>query len=432
MQPSNGSSAGAPMRVRHEPLVVPPRVVAVELKADFLTVSCQECGAPVEVTEAIRAQVEQQVLDRVGREQRARDSALREAHARDLTAAREKAEAEARSAVAIEVDDLRAAAIEQKAAIDSASVKELELLRRLRALEEKQGAFDLEVARRVDEQSAAIRSAVGHQLCEEHRLQMIQKEEQLASLSRTIEDLKRKADQGSQQLQGEAAEADLQRALGTACPLDNLTPIAQGARGGDLKHVVRNPEGSQVGVILWDVKNTKNWSEGWIDKIREDQQRERADIAVLVTAAMPPSVKSFGLVKGVFVCAPAHAMALCAILRAQLVQLHEMRLASEGVAGKKELIYRYLSSAEFRQRVVAVLATYGAMREDLTKERTFMERQWAKREKQLEKAASNGAGMIGDIQGIIGKSAPEIEALSDDGAEQPRLPAAEAEPELDG
>jgi hypothetical protein len=429
MQPSSGSSAGAPTRVRHEPVVVPTRQLAGESSLPSITVPCQECGAAVEVTEALRAQVEQRVMQRIGREQRAREDSLREAHAREIAAIREQTEAAARSRVEIELRDLRAATVEKNAALARSSETELELRSKLRALEEKQKTFDLEVARKVDEQTTVVRATLVEQLREEHRLQISQKDEQLASLGRTADELRRKIEQGSQQLQGEAAESELERVIGSACPLDQLTPIGQGVRGGDFKHVVRNAAGSEVGVILWDVKNTKNWSDGWIEKLRDDQQREKADIAVLVTAALPSGVKSFGLYKGVLVCVPSHASALCSILRTQLLQLHTMRLASEGRADKKELVYRYLASPEFHERVVSVLETYDAMRQDLTKEKAYMERQWAKREKQLDKGAAQGAGIIGDLQGIIGRGAPEFEVPTGDEAESRLLPPVETESE---
>jgi hypothetical protein len=50
------------------------------------------------------------------------------------------------------------------------------------------------------------------------------------------------------------------------------------------------------------------------------------------------------------------------------------------------------------------------MRDDLQKEKQFVEKSWAKREKQLEIVQQNVSGMVGDFQGIA-PAFPKIKRL---------------------
>ncbi len=229
-------------------------------------------------------------------------------------------------------------------------------------------------------------------------------------MRRQIEDLKRKAEQGSQQLQGEAGEAELEAALRAAFPYDDIVPVAQGVRGADVHQVVIDSRGARCGAILWECKNARNWSDGWIAKLKEDQRTLRADVAVLVTASLPKSCTRFTFVDGVLVTDFSCAAALAAILRSNLLQLAQTRNAAVNKGEKLELLYRYLSGVEFRQRVEAIVEAFERMRDDLEQERRAAERQWAKRAKQIEAVTFNIAGMYGDLQGLV-PALPSIERL---------------------
>jgi hypothetical protein len=193
-------------------------------------------------------------------------------------------------------------------------------------------------------------------------------------------------------------------------------------RGADIHQVIVNPRGCPCGSILWECKNAKNWSDGWIAKLKDDQRALRADVAVLVTASLPKGCARFTFVDGVLVTDFASAAPLAAIVRTHLLQLAQARNAAATKGEKLELLYRYLSGIEFRQRVEAIVEAFDRMREDLDQERRAAERQWAKRTKQIEAVTFNIAGMYGDLQGLV-PALPSITQLELPAAEEPELVA---------
>jgi hypothetical protein len=220
-------------------------------------------------------------------------------------------------------------------------------------------------------------------------------------MRRQIDDLKRKAEQGSQQLQGEAGEGELESLLRASFPSDEISTIGQGVRGADVQQVVLDARGRRCGAILWECKNTRNWSDTWIGKLKQDQRSLHADVAVIVSATLPKGCARFALVDGVLVTDFACASGVAAILRSNLWQLAQTRSASIKKEEKLELLYRYLSGVEFRQRVEAVVEAFATMRHDLEQERRASERQWARRARQIDAVTFNVAGMYGDLQGLV-------------------------------
>jgi hypothetical protein len=233
----------------------------------------------------------------------------------------------------------------------------------------------------------------------------------LADMRRQIEDLKRKADQGSQQLQGEAGEDALESILRSHFPSDDISAIGQGLRGADIHQVIVDPRGVRPGSILWECKNARHWSDGWIAKLKDDQRALRADVAVLVTAALPKDCRRFMMIDGVLVTDFACAGALAGVLRDQLTALAQARHAAIRKHDTLELLYRYLSGVEFRQRVEAVVDAFAKMREELDQERRAAERTFARRAKQIDAVTFNVSGMYGDLQGML-PSLPDLRALA--------------------
>jgi hypothetical protein len=308
--------------------------------------------------------------------------------------------------------------------LDDARRTELALRKRERELERKQQDLELTVARKLDEERSRVVVETQRQLTEAHRLKDAEKERQLSDMRRQIEDLKRKAEQGSQQLQGEAGEDTLEAILRGTFPLDEINGIGQGVRGADLHQIVFDARGGRVGSILWECKNAKNWSEAWIAKLKTDQRAMRADVAVLVTSSLPKGCSRFALIEGVLVTDLACAAPLAAVVRMNLAQMVQARSAAIHKEEKLELLYRYLSGIEFRQRVEAIVDAFARMREDLEQERRVAERHWARRTKQIESVTFNICGMYGDLQGLV-PSLPSIARL-----ELPAWPdAAESEDE---
>ncbi|HEX7454779.1 MAG TPA: DUF2130 domain-containing protein, partial [Gallionella sp.] len=176
-------------------------------------------------------------------------------------------------------------------------------------------------------------------------------------------------------------------------------------------HRVRAPGGQASGTILWEFKRTKNWSDGWLVKLRDDQRTAKAEIAVIVSQVLPKGVETFELMEGVWVTHPRAALPVAMILRQSLLELAMARQSSEGQQSKTEMVYQYLTGPRFKQRVEAIVEAFSTMQEDLDKERKVIMRQWAKRQEQIERVMGATVGMYGDLQGIAGKSLQEIEGL---------------------
>src|SRR5579871_6002602 len=242
-------------------------------------------------------------------------------------------------------------------------------------------------------------------------LDVREKEEQIASMQRQIEELRRKAEQGSQQLQGEVQELELERLLCEQFPFDRIEAVPKGEFGGDVIQYVMNSAGQRCGAILWEAKRTKNWSDGWLAKLREDQRAAKADVALIVSQALPKGLNAFDLVDGVWISEPRCAMAVAVALRESLIAIAKARIAGEGQQTKMEMVYQYLTGPRFRHRVEAIVEKFAEMQSDLERERKTMTRLWAKREEQIRGVVETTAGMYGDLQGIAGRTLQEVEGL---------------------
>lgn len=318
-----------------------------------------------------------------------------------------------------EAETLNAVLADRDRKLTEAQQAQAEYLRKSRELDDSKRELDLTVQQRVQASLTEIRSQAKQEADAAAALTLQEREIQLAGMRRQIEDLKRRSEQGSQQLQGEAQEIQLVQLLSEKFPYDLIEPVGKGEFGGDVLQRVAGAEGLAIGTILWESKRTKNWSDGWLAKLRDDQRRAKADIALIVSHAVPKGLTSFDLIDGVWVTEPRCAIAVAIALRQSLIGLAAARQAAEGQQTKTELVYRYLTGPQFRQRIEAIVEKFADMQDDLDKERKTMTRLWAKRDAQIRGVVESTAGMYGDLQGIAGKSLSEIEGLSLDLLEAP-------------
>jgi hypothetical protein len=369
------------------------------------SISCPDCGKTIPLTRAIRAEIETSLKRQFDDDLAARERQLQAAYAErldaDLARAQKDAVKKAEKKVSQDLELLKEQVKEQGRELEDARKLELAMRKRERELERKQQDLEVTVARRIDAERAAVVAQTRETVAEQHRLKDAEKERQLGDMRRQIEDLKRKAEQGSQQLQGEAGEEQLESVLCGAFPADDIRPVSQGIRGADLEQIVVDTRGLKCGVILWECKNTRNWSDGWIAKLKQDQRALRSDVAVLVSAVLPRGLTRFGWVDGVLVCDFASAAALASVLRVGLQQVAQARSSAVNKDEKLELLHRYLSGVAFRQRVEAMVDAFAAMRQDLDQERRAAERQWSKRARQIDSVTFSIAGMYGDLQGLV-------------------------------
>jgi hypothetical protein len=407
-------------------------------------ITCPNCRCEIKLTESlaaplietVREQYERKLFDKETSFAK-RESALREQSA-DLERARaaideqvsERVKAERLQIVADEARKARALTasdLEQKnkevvelqevlndrnTKLAEAQKAQAELVRKQRELDDAKREVELTVEKRVQEALGSVRDKAKLEAEESLKLRIVEREEQIASMQRQIEELRRKAEQGSQQLQGEAQELNLEATLRARFPADVLEPVPKGEFGGDVLHRVIGPLGQQCGTILWETKRTKNWSDSWLSKLRDDQRSAKADIALLVSHTLPKEIVSFDLVDGVWITEARCAVPVAIALRQTLIEIAGARQASEGQQSKMELVYQYLTGSVFRHRVEAIVEKFTDMQIDLERERRTMTRLWAKREAQIRGVIESTAGMYGDLQGIAGKSLKEIDGLN--------------------
>jgi hypothetical protein len=321
-----------------------------------------------------------------------------------------------------EIESLNEVLRERDAKLAEAQKVQADLMRKERELEDAKREVDLSIEKGVQARLETVRDKAKKDAEEGLQLKVREKEEQISSMQRQIEDLKRKAEQGSQQLQGEAQELELEAILRERFPRDSIEPVAKGEFGGDLLHRVVGRANQPCGTILWEIKRTRNWSDGWLAKVRDDQRTAKAEVALIVSHALPKGMdSSFDYLE------PRTAIPVAVALRESLIALAVSRQAGEGQLTKMEMVYQYLTGPRFRHRVEAIVEKFSDMQDDLDRERKMMTRQWAKREQQIRGVIESTAGMYGDLQGIAGRTLQEIEGLDVQFLEGPESIAEEIE-----
>ena len=336
--------------------------------------------------------------------------------AEEVQAARKEAENAASLAATAELDN---SLLREKLA--EAQKAQAEALRKERELDDRGRELELTIQKQVSEQVNAAASKAETAVDERYRLKLLEKDTLLESMQKKVEELNQKITQGSQQMQGEVQELDLEAKLRAAFPFDSITEVAKGVNGADCSQVVASSTGAHCGLILWESKRTKNWSDGWLPKLREDGRKAQADLLVIVSQALPEelSAASFGCIDNVWVCAPLLATTLALALRATLLAVHNTKQVQAGMLSKSEEVYAYVTGPQFRHRVEALVESFTAMNEDLAAEQKSMQRQWAKRATQIERILTSTTGMFGDLQGIAGKALPEPAGLALPGGVDP-------------
>jgi hypothetical protein len=340
-----------------------------------------------------------------------RENELKERFVAERRLIEEKIRKEAAEASCLEVTDLKQRLEEKTKRLEETQQQELELRRRQREIEEKEKAFELKMSRQLDVERQQIRNKVAREFEEEHRLKDLEKDKQLADMREQIEELKRKAEQGSQKMQGEVLELELEQLLRDEFCFDEFESISSGIKGADILQTVKTQAGRVCGKILWETKRTKNWSDGWIQKLKDDQRAAKADLAVIVSEVLPQGFHHFRQIVTIWVTDIPSAISLALALRTLLIQVARTKEIQTGKEEKKEIVYSYLTGPEFRNRVQAIMEAFIGMKQDLDTEKRSMEKYWTRREKQIEKIILNIAGMHGDLEGITGTPLPTIKML---------------------
>jgi len=376
---------------------------------------CPHCHKEIPLNEAMSHKIREEMGKQFEKDAKEREAELISKFSEDCAEIERKAKQSAEEKIAVEFKDLTQQIAEEKKKREQAENTELELRKKMRDIEDREKNLNLEIERTLAEEKQKIEENVIKRVTEDQRLKDQDKEQLITQLTNQINDLKRKVEQGSQQFQGEVLELELENLLKNNFPSDTIDPVPKGIRGADVLQRVHNPSGTYCGTIIWESKRAKSWAKGWIPKLKADQREAKAEISVIYTSVMPKGVSSFSLVEGVWVTDYPSIFGLATALRINLMQVASIKLSSVSKNEKMELLYKYLSGPEFRQKVEGIADSVIAMQQDLETEKRAMVKNWAKRAKNIEGVIYNTVGIVGDFQGI-GASLPPMKVLELDAA----------------
>lgn len=356
------------------------------------TTKCPHCGKQIEISEALKHEVEENV----------KAAAVQEA----LKEAQKKADEKFES----ELKRFQKEANEERER-NQKLLKQLEDLNdQLRQLRRKDEERDLEMKKRLAVEEEKIREESLKKAAAEQELKFAEYQKKIADMERSLAEAQRKAQQGSQQTQGEVLELELEDFLKKEFPNDTISEVPKGIRGADVVQEVRDKVGRICGKILWESKNAK-WSDSWIAKLREDQRAAKADVAILISKNLPNDIENFAVKKGIWITNRESILGLTSAIRLQLYKVFITKKGAEGKNEKVEMLYKYFTSHEFTQRVEAIVESFATMKEEIEIERRWFTRKWERQEKAIRKALDQTSGMYGSLQEVVGPNLPEIKSL---------------------
>jgi len=372
--------------------------------------NCQHSFAP---GDAIREEVEKETRAKVVEWQKQKTAEFQSQLEKEKAQVRDQVENQLRLQLQndyeLQLQSLTAANIQNEEKLKAAREQQLKYLQKEQELKAKEQELEITLQQRLlaerESLSAEIRKQEDQRISTletEFQLKLKEMKEQLETQRKLAEEMKRKAEQGSMQSQGEAQELLLEEMLRTAFPFDQIDEVGKGVRGADCIQTVRNPFGQDCGKIIFESKRTKDFSVEWIEKIKSDMRSQGAEVAVIVTQALPKDMSSFGHKEGVWICTFQDVKAVVQLLREAVIRIYNATKSQENKGDKMHLLYDYLNSREFAEQWQAIREGFLSMRLSIQKERDAMEKLWKQREKQLEKVLLNAAHIRGSIEGISG------------------------------
>jgi hypothetical protein len=373
-------------------------------------ITCPNCNHQFELNESLKNEVEKELRGKMVDWQKKKEEEFEKQKNLLLTDALKKAGEE----TAVKMKSLEEESKVKTQQLQDLQKKELDLMRDKNALEEKQKNLEVEIEKRFLEKRKEIEESAIKREQELFDLKTKEYKLQMEQQQKLIEELKRKSEQGSMQLQGESQELLLEEILKENFPFDIIEEVGKGVEGADCMQIIRNNAGTICGKIIYESKRTKAWSNNWVDKLKNDKRNQGADAAILVTQAFPKDIDRFGEKDGIWLCGFTEVTSVSHLLRNGIIKVYEAQKAQEGKGDKMQMLYDYLTGNEFRGQVEAIMEGFMAMKQGITKERIQMEKIWKEREKQLEKVLISTSGMYGSVKGIAGASIGDIPLLDGD------------------
>ena len=416
------------------------------------TINCPNCGTEININEVLSSELEKSLTQKHAHELeenrrkykeamqalKMKESAMQEAKEKidqevkratreQLRIEREKLQDEIKKEL-VEEQSESMALLQKELEEKSKQVQELnaskvmieKLKRDMTELESKAKA-DAQIAlnkqlaeekEKLEKQASALKAQALKEVREATELELKAKDEQIAQMAKSIEDAKRKSEQGSMQVQGESLETIIETWLGSQFPFDSIDEVKKGAFGADCIQTVHTRELQNCGVICYESKNTKSWSDAWITKLKQDMLKVNADLGVLVTSVLPNGMERMGFVDGIWVCSLAEFKGSVSLLRESLIRVHKTVQKEENRSDKMSLLYNYMTGNEFSMQMKAIVDGFMKMQEELEKEKRSLMASWKRREKTIDGVLLNTTEMYGALQGIAGSSSiVHIDAL---------------------
>jgi hypothetical protein len=389
------------------------------------TVTCPKCQNNFEPTDAIREEVEKELRGKMTDWQKKKEEETSALLAEQKTKIQNELTEQLKKNIAGEYEHKLKLMQDNEAnmskQVKDFQEKELEFLKQVQAIQAKEAELELELQRKLIAERENLKAQIlkeelerGSLKDQEYQLKVKELEKQLEDQRKLAEEMRRKAEQGSMQMQGEVQELLLEELLKSSFPFDQIVEVGKGVRGADCIQIVRNNLGQEAGKIIYESKRTKDFNQEWIDKLKADMRSQGADVAVIVTQTLPKELDRFGEKDGVYICSFQEVKSVALLLRNAMLKIHDVKKSQVNKGDKMSFLYDYLTSNEFSEQWKAIGEGFRQMRQSIQKERDAMEKLWKSREKQLEKVLLNAMHIKGSIEGIAGADAIHLDLLEDD------------------
>jgi len=389
------------------------------------TVTCPKCQHSFEPTDAIREEVEKELRGKMTDWQKKKEEETNQLLAEQKTKLQTEITEQLKKNIAndyehkIKLMQENETKMQQQA--NEYREKELDFLKKLQDIQTKEAELELELQRKLNAERELIKQQIQKEELErisikdqEHQLKVKELEKQIEDQRKLAEEMRRKAEQGSMQMQGEVQELLLEELLKASFPFDLISEVGKGVRGADCIQTVRNNIGQEAGKIIYESKRTTAFAAEWIEKLKADMRSQGADIAIIVTQTFPKDMDRFGEKDGVYICSFQEVRSVALLLRNAILKVHDVRKSQVNKGDKMTLLYDYLIGNEFGEQWKAIGEGFRQMRQSIQKERDAMEKLWKSREKQLEKVLLNAMHIKGSIEGIAGSDSINLDLLQDD------------------
>ena len=388
------------------------------MKKEINKITCPQCKYDFDVEEMLSNKLEKEIKDKLEQKYKnkedellKKENDLNKSIQQEIEKEKEKIKIIAKEEFKTEIDSLSVELKEKREEFNKLKNKEIEHEKLKRKFDDQKKEYELRHEKALYNQQKEIEEVIAKREQNRSQMKLLEKDKQLLDLKKQIEEMKRKVEQGSSQLQGEVQEIAIENILNELFPFDEIAEVPKGKKGADAIQLIKTFSGSKCGKIIYESKRTKKFNYRWIEKLKEDQLKENADIAVLVTEELPEDIDKIGMRDGIWICSFCDFKGLTLVLRDSILKMHAVLSSKKNKGNKMNLLYDYLTSNEFKMQIESIIEGFTNLKQSIQNERNAMEKLWKEREKQLERVLLNTTHFYGSIKGIAGDSIPIIPLL---------------------